>query len=60
MRNDALSHAAGAALAKGLPAPAEAVKMIAKNPIPFVLWRWLYTWMGGKGFVKLAARNGIG
>ncbi|MGA3095797.1 MAG: NAD(P)H-dependent oxidoreductase [Bryobacteraceae bacterium] len=49
-----------AALDKGLPAPAEAVKTIAKNPIPFVLWRWLYTWMGGKGFVKLAAKNGIG
>ncbi len=49
-----------AALAEGRPAPAEAVKMIAKNPIPFPLWRWLYTWMGGKGFVKLAAKNGIG
>ena len=49
-----------AALAEGRPAPAEAVKTIAKNPIPFPLWRWLYTWMGGKGFVKLAAKNGIG
>jgi hypothetical protein len=48
------------ALAEGRPAPAEAVKTIAKNPIPFVLWRWLYAWMGGKGFVKLAAKNGVG
>jgi len=48
-----------AALAEGLPVPAEAVSLIAKNRIPFPLWRWLYTWMGGKGFERLAARNGI-
>jgi multimeric flavodoxin WrbA len=51
-----------AALAEGLPVPAEAVRMIAKNPIPlipFALWRWLYVRMGGKGFEKAAAKNGI-
>jgi len=48
-----------AALAEGLPVPTEAVRMIAKNPIPFAVWRWLYAWMGGKGFEKLAAQNGI-
>ena len=30
-----------------------------EEPIPFALWRWLYIWMGGKGFEKLAAKNGI-
>jgi hypothetical protein len=48
------------ALAGGQPVPAAAVKMIAKNRIPFALWRRLYMWMGGKGFEKLAAKNGIG
>jgi multimeric flavodoxin WrbA len=47
------------ALAEGLPVPAEAVRMIAKNRIPFALWRWLYMWMGTKGFEKLAAKHGI-
>jgi multimeric flavodoxin WrbA len=51
---------AAAALAEGLPVPAEAASMIATNGIPFMLWRWLYTWIGGRGFVKLAAKNGIG
>ena len=49
-----------AALADGLPVPAEAVKTIAKNRIPFAVWRWLYMRMGGRGFEKLAAENGIG
>ncbi|MGB7761308.1 MAG: NAD(P)H-dependent oxidoreductase [Bryobacteraceae bacterium] len=49
-----------AALAQGLPVPAEAASMIAKTGIPFPVMRWLYTWMGGKGFEKLAARNGVG
>jgi multimeric flavodoxin WrbA len=48
------------ALAEGLPVPAEAVSMIAKTRIPFALWRSLYVWMGGKGFEKQAAKNGIG
>lgn len=49
-----------AALAEGLPVPAEAVTMIAKPPMPFAIWRRLYIWMGGKGFQKLAAKNGVG
>ena len=49
-----------AALAEGLPVPADAVKMFSKNRIPWVLWRPLYSWMGGRGFEKLAAKNGIG
>ena len=48
-----------AALAEGLPVPAEALKMIAKSPIPFPLWRRFYIWMGGRGFARLAAKNGI-
>ena len=48
-----------AALAEGLPVPAQAARTIARNRIPFVLWRWLYAWMGGKGFEKLAAKNGV-
>jgi hypothetical protein len=50
------------ALAEGLPVPPEAVRMIAKNPIPlmpFALWRWLYARIGGKGFEKVAAKNGV-
>jgi hypothetical protein len=49
-----------AALAEGLPVPVEAVRMIAKNLIPFALWRRLYMWMGATSFEKLAAKNGIG
>jgi multimeric flavodoxin WrbA len=49
-----------AALAEGLPVPAEAIGTIAKSRIPFAVFRWLYVWMGGKGFEKLAAKNGIG
>ena len=49
-----------AALAEGLPVPAEAVRMIANNGIPFVLWRRLYAWIGGKSFVRQAAKNGLG
>lgn len=48
-----------AALAEGLPVPAEAVKTIAKSPMPFAIWRRLYIWMGTKGFEKLAAKNGV-
>jgi hypothetical protein len=49
-----------AALAEGLPIPGEAMKTISTNRIPFWLWRRLYTWIGARGFAKLAARNGIG
>jgi len=48
-----------ASLAEGLPVPAEAVRMITKNRIPFALWSRLYVWMGAWGFKKQAARNGI-
>jgi multimeric flavodoxin WrbA len=48
-----------ASLAEGLPVPAEAVRMIAKNRIPFALWSRLYMWMGAWGFEKRAAKNGI-
>jgi hypothetical protein len=50
------------ALAEGRPVPAEAIKMLAKNPIPlipFALWRWMYLRLGGKGFERAAAKNGV-
>jgi hypothetical protein len=52
-----------AALSDGLPVPAQALKLMAKNPFPFVpfaLWRWIYMRFGSKGFEQEAARNGIG
>lgn len=49
-----------AALAEGLPVPAEAVGTISRSPMPFALWRRLYMWMGGRGFEKIAAKNGVG
>jgi multimeric flavodoxin WrbA len=51
-----------AALAEGRPVPAEAVKLMAKHPfpyVPFALWRWIYMRFGGKGFEQLAAKNGV-
>jgi len=51
-----------AALAQGRPVPEEAVKMMTKNPIPFLplaLWHWLYLRIGGRGFEQEAARNGV-
>ena len=48
-----------ATLADGLPVPAEAMKMIARNHIPLTLWNRLYMCMGGRGFQKLAAKNGV-
>jgi multimeric flavodoxin WrbA len=51
-----------AALAEGRPVPAEAVRLISKTPIPlmpFALWRWMYVRFGGKGFEKVAAKNGV-
>ena len=49
-----------AALAEGLPVPAEAIAAIAKSRIPFPIWRWLYIRIGGKSFEKLAAAHGVG
>jgi hypothetical protein len=51
-----------AALAEGLPAPPEALALMAKNPVPILpaaLWRWIYMRMGGRGFAQEAARHGI-
>ncbi len=51
-----------ASLAQGLPVPAEAVRMIKKSPMPFMpsaLWHWIYVRIGGKEFVKEAAKNGV-
>jgi hypothetical protein len=51
-----------AALAEGMPVPAEAVKMISKSPIPLMplaLWRWMYVRLGSKGFEQAAAKNGV-
>jgi hypothetical protein len=51
-----------AALAEGHAVPAQAVKLMARNPIPFMpfaLWRWIYVRFGGKGFEQEAARNGV-
>ena len=41
--------------------PAEALELIAKNPmpIPFAMWRRLYMHFGSKGFEKMAAANGV-
>jgi len=44
------------------PPSAEAAKLTAKNPVPFMpfaLWRWIHVRFGGKGFEQEAARNGI-
>jgi multimeric flavodoxin WrbA len=51
-----------AALAEGLPVPAGATRLFAKNliPLPVPVWRSLYMRLAGRGFEKLAAKNGIG
>jgi len=51
-----------AALSEGYQVPAQAVRFMAKNPVPFMpfaLWRWIYMRLGGKGFEREAARNGV-
>ncbi len=51
-----------AALAQGRPAPALAISLMAKNPvpaIPFPVWRWIYMRFGGTGFEREAAKNGV-
>jgi multimeric flavodoxin WrbA len=53
---------AAAALADGQQVPAQAVILMAKNPIPFVpfgVWTRIYIRFGAKGFEEDAARNGI-
>jgi len=49
-----------ASLADGLPVPAQAVRTIAKSPVPIPFWNRLYVWIGAKGFEKAAAKNGVG
>jgi len=46
-------------LAEGLPIPADVMKLITKNRIPFALWSRLYVLMGARGFKKVAAKNGV-
>jgi NADPH-dependent FMN reductase len=46
-------------LAEELPIPAEVMKLITKNRIPFALWSRLYVLMGARGFKKVAAKNGV-
>lgn len=49
-------------LAEGKPVPAQAVALMAKSPfpfIPFALYRWIYTRLGGRGFDREAAKNGV-
>lgn len=48
-----------ASLDQGLPVPLQAVRMIARNRVPFALFCRLYMWMGTLGFKRLAAKNGI-
>jgi NAD(P)H-dependent FMN reductase len=51
-----------AALAQGYTVPAQAAALMAKNPlplIPFALWRALYIRLGGVGFEREAAKNGV-
>jgi hypothetical protein len=52
----------GSALAAGLPVPAEAVALMAKNPVrylPFGLWCRIYMRLAAKGFEQEASKNGI-
>ncbi|MGA2962482.1 MAG: NAD(P)H-dependent oxidoreductase [Candidatus Korobacteraceae bacterium] len=52
-----------ASLSDRRPVPAEAVTLMAKNPIPFIpfaLWRWIYIRIGGMGFEREAIKNGVG
>lgn len=49
-----------AALAEGLPVPAEAARTIGKSPLPFPVWRRLYILLAGRSFEKLAATHGVG
>ena len=51
-----------AALAEGRPTPPEAARLMTKCPIPLIpfgLWRWMYVRIGGRGFERVAAKNGV-
>ena len=48
-----------AALADGRPVPAEAMKMVERNPIASALFSRLYMWMASKSFEKRGVKNGV-
>lgn len=51
------------ALAKGLPVPEKAQKLLEKSPIPlipFSLWRWIFLRLSGGYWRKRAASYGVG
>ena len=53
---------AGADLAKGGIVPSDAQSLISKTPIPvmpFGTWRWMFTKIGGKWWIKQSAENGV-
>jgi len=51
----------GAALAEGRPVPAEAVALMAKNPVPlpFAVWQWMFAKIGARGFRRQALGYGV-
>jgi multimeric flavodoxin WrbA len=49
----------GAALAEGLPVPVEAMNLIARKGVGYVLWSQFYKFMASWSFKKLAAKNGL-
>lgn len=54
--------AAGAALAQDQAVPAEAIRGIAKNPIPhtpFWVWLWMFMRGGNQEWVRRAAEHGV-
>lgn len=54
--------AAAAALASHQPLPMEAVRLVAKSPLPvlpFPLWRWVYMKMGNAYWYRRAAGFGV-
>jgi multimeric flavodoxin WrbA len=55
-------NAAADALAQGQAVRPQAIRGIAKNPIPytpFLVWRWLFTFNGGKWWQKRASGHGV-
>jgi NAD(P)H-dependent FMN reductase len=53
---------AASALAKGLPVPGQAQKLLEKCPIPlfpFSLWIWLLPKLGGRYFRQRSAQHGV-
>ena len=48
-----------AALAEGMPVPAEAMRLFAKSPMASAVWRRLYMWLAERSFAQTAANNGV-